>query len=190
MMSDELQLFANAQAYAKGNGRRLSSKASLGRGTDGSVWQSTRPSAIKAIREKKTFDDELECYRRLQAAGIRQLCGLAVPWLFGADDSLRVIEISIVQPPYLLDFGKVYFAEPQDVYDRRKMAAAESEARALFGPKWQDVNDLLYTLRERFGIWYIDPKPANIDFGVVDDPDWDKEPGIDYSEYEQEADES
>ena len=36
------------------------------------------------------------------------------------------------------------------------------------------------------GIWYVDPKPANIDCGI-DDPDWDKEPELDYSQYEDEA---
>jgi len=184
-MSDESELFSKAETYAKGIGHRLLSKDSLGRGTDGSVWRSTRPSAIKAVKDRKIFQDELECYRRFQAANMRKLCGFAIPWLFGADESLQVLEISIVQPPYLLDFGKVYFHEPTGVYDQRQLAAAEADAKRLYGSQWPDVSHVLYVLRERFGIWYIDPKPNNIDCGV-DDPDWDKEVPLDYSEYELE----
>jgi hypothetical protein len=84
-----------------------------------------------------------------------------------------------------LDFGKVYFHEPTDVYDRRQMATVESEGRRHYGNQWPNVAQLLGVLRERFGIWYIDPKPNNIDCGV-DDPDWEKEPPLDYSEYELE----
>jgi hypothetical protein len=187
-MCRESLLLVNAQTYAQRNGRQLLSKVGLGRGTDGSVWRSTKPSAIKAIWERKNYEDEIECYRRLQAANVHNLCDFAVPRLFGFDNELKVIEMSIVQAPYLLDFGKVYLDRPPtDVYDQRQLAAAEAEAKALFGATWPDVSALLFTLRDRFGIWYVDPKPANIDCGVVNDPDWDKETGVDYSEYDDEA---
>jgi hypothetical protein len=94
--------------------------------------------------------------------------------------------MSIVQPPYLLDFGKVYFdAPPTNVYDNAQLKTAEAEARANFGSNWPTVSRLLYALQETVGIWYVDPKPANIDCGI-DDPDWDKEPELDYSQYEDE----
>jgi hypothetical protein len=59
-----------------------------------------------------------------------------------------VIEMSIVQAPYLLDFGKVYFdAPPSDVYDRAQLKIAESEAKALFGSDWPLVQQLLFALQ-------------------------------------------
>ena len=186
-MSDESGLIFKAESYAKNNGHRILRKARLGAGTDGEVWRSTRPSAIKVIVNAKNYRDELESYKRLKAANIHRLCGFDIPRLFGWDDTLQVIEMSIVQPPYLLDFGKVYFdGPPTEVYDQDRLKQYQAEARANFGSNWPAVAQLLYALQEKVGIWYVDPKPANIDCGI-DDPDWDKEPELDYSQYEDEA---
>ena len=40
----------------------------------------------------------------------------------------------------------------------------------------------------QFGIYYADARPSNIDCGASakDDLDWDKEPELDYSQYEDE----
>jgi hypothetical protein len=185
-MSDDVELFRRANSYAKNNGRRIVRKARLGGGTDGEVWRSTRPSAIKIVLNARNYRDELQSYQRLKDADIHILCGFDIPRLFGWDDSLQVIEMSIVTPPYLLDFGKVYFdGPPTDVYDRERMKIGETEGKANFGSNWPAVSQLLYALQEKVGIWYVDPKPANIDCGI-DDPDWDKEPELDYSQYEDE----
>ena len=40
-------------------------------------------------------------------------------------------------------------------------------------------------LESQFGIYYADARPSNIDCGI-DDPEWDKEPELDYSQYEDE----
>jgi hypothetical protein len=186
-MSDTSELISRAESYAKNNGRRIVRKARLGGGTDGEVWRSTRPSAIKVVLNAKNYQDELESYKRLKAADIHELCGFAIPRLFGWDDDLQVVELSIVKPPYLLDFGKVYFdAPPIEVFDQNQMKMAQAEAKGFFGSNWPAVSKVLYALQEKVGIWYVDPKPANIDCGI-DDPDWDKEPALDYSQYEDEA---
>jgi hypothetical protein len=185
-MSDDSGLISKAESYAKNNGHRILRKARLGGGTDGEVWRSNRPSAIKVVISAKNYQDELESYKRLKAADIHRLCGFDIPRLVGWDHALQVIEMSIVQPPYLLDFGKVYFdSPPTAIYDQSRMKTAEAEAKANFGAQWPAVSQVLYALQERLGIWYVDPKPANIDCGI-DDPDWDKEPDLDYSQYEDE----
>jgi len=186
-MSEDSGLILKAQSYTKNNGHRILRKARLGGGTDGEVWRSTRPSAVKVVLNAKNYQDELESYKRLKAANIHRLCGFDIPRLFGWDDALQVIDMSIVQPPYLLDFGKVYFdGPPTDVYDRNRIKLGQAEAKANFGSNWPAVSQVLYALQEKVGIWYVDPKPANIDCGI-DDPDWDKEPELDYSQYEDEA---
>jgi hypothetical protein len=186
-ISNTSDIFRRADTYAKNNGRRIVRKARLGGGTDGEVWRSTRPSAIKVVLNARNYRDELESYRRLKAANIHNLCGFDIPRLFGWDDALQVIEMSIVTPPYLLDFGKVYFdGPPTEVYDRERMKVGEAEGKANFGANWNAVAQLLYALQQRVGIWYVDPKPANIDCGI-DDPDWDKEPELDYSQYDDEV---
>jgi hypothetical protein len=188
-MSEASESISRAETYAKHNRRRILRKERLGAGTDGEVWRSTRPSAIKVVLNEKNYRDELESYQRLKAAGIHELCGFAIPRLFGWNDALRVIELSIVKPPYLLDFGKVYFdGPPTDIYDKTQLKAAEAEARSHFGTNWPLVSKLLHALQEEVGTWYVDPKPANINYGI-DDPDWDKEPELDYSQYEDESNE-
>jgi hypothetical protein len=185
-MLDDSELFVRADSYAKNNGHRIVRKARLGGGTDGEVWRSTRPSAIKVLMNAKNYRDELTCYRRFKALRIHNLCGFDIPRLFGWDHKLQVIEMSIVSPPYLLDFGKVYIdTPPTDVYDRERIRLGEAEAKANFGANWPAVSRLLYAHQEKVAIWYVDPKPANIDCGI-DDPDWDKEPELDYSQYEDE----
>jgi hypothetical protein len=186
-MSDRAQLLARAKEYADLNGTAIYSTVEFGHGMDGSVWVSKRDSAIKVIRNSKNYADELEAYRRLQRTDVRELCGFAVPWLIGFDDARQVIEMSIVQKPYLLDFGKVYFEGGElAVYETHELARDRAISKTRYGPEWSRVAILLYVLESRFGIYYIDPRPSNIDCGVSakDDPDWDREPGLDYSEYD------
>jgi hypothetical protein len=96
----------------------------------------------------KNYQDELESYKRLKVADIHRLSGFDIPRLYGCDDTLQVIEMSIVQPPYLLDFGKVYFdGPPTDIYDAARLKMAEAEAKANFGSQWSAVSRLLYALR-------------------------------------------
>jgi hypothetical protein len=155
---------------------------------DGSVWVSKRDSAIKAIRNRKNYSDELEAYRRLQHAAIRELCGFAIPWLIGFDDARQVIEMSIVQKPYLLDFGKVYFDGAElSVYDPADLARERAAQRKKYSAAdWSRVAMALHLLETKLGIYYVDPRPSNIDCGASekDDPDWDREPELDYSDYE------
>jgi hypothetical protein len=154
---------------------------------DGAVWASTRESAIKVIRNRKNYADELACYVRLRAENVRELCGFAVPCLVGSDDELMAIEMSIVQKPFVLDFGKVYFDGGQfAAYGVKELARGRAAAQATYGDQWPKVAMLLHVLEERFGIYYVDPRPGNIECGPSskDDPDWNKEPSLDYTEYD------
>jgi hypothetical protein len=140
------------------------------------------------IRNSKNYADELESYHRLQNADIHELCGFAVPWLIGHDDELRVIEMSIVQRPYLLDFGKVHFDGAEfEAFDERELHRERASARSRYSADdWSKVAMLLHVLESKYGIYYVDPRPTNIDCGAStkDDDDWDKEPELDYSDYE------
>lgn len=141
----------------------------LGYGSDGSVWHSSRKTAVKALYNQKNYDNELECYIRLKAAGVRQIGLFDVPFLEDYDANLRVIEISIVQPPYLLDFGKVYLDHPPThLYDEQMMANALEEWQERFGDRWSKVRHAIRML-EKLGIYYFDPRPGNVCFGDEDE---------------------
>lgn len=187
MLFDDKKLLENATEYCNSRGKLLLSQDRLGYGSDGTVWKTSVPSAVKALYRQKNYQVELECYRRLQKANIKKINSLNIPVLEGYDDNLWVIEMTFVQPPFFLDFGKVRLDRPpSDFYDAQKLANAKQEWRALFGSRWKEVNLILFQLSNRFGIHYLDPRPGNINFGDDDDDDdaWQSEPGIDYSEYD------
>jgi len=158
-------LLTNAKEYCKCNHKEIILEPILGAGTDGTVWQSQQGTAIKALGRTKNFLDELKCYRRLREKKVTEILGFAVPELEGHSNSLQVIEISIVQPPYLIDFGKVYIDRPPPYLgDPIAMSNWHTEGRDNFGGDWNKVQSVLGYLKNNFGIWYVDPKPANIHF--------------------------
>src|SRR4051812_11316294 len=48
----------------------------------------------------------------------------AVPKLISWDDDLLIVEIQVVSPPFILDFGKAYLDHPPD-FDEQTMAEDE-----------------------------------------------------------------
>lgn len=136
----------------------------LGNGTDGIVWRTKQRTAIKAFYLEKNYSNELECYYRLKESKITEINGLAVPMLEGFNDELMIVEMSIVQRPYLLDFGKVYIDEfPPYQHDSDLLSQWHEELRELFENDVGAVYAILDKLKE-LGIYYVDPKPANIRF--------------------------
>jgi hypothetical protein len=170
-MVDNSDLFLRAEEYANFRNMSLVGKDMLGYGSDGSVWRSSRFTAIKACYELRRYNLELECYLRLREEGIGQIGLFDIPFLEDYDDELLVIEISIVQPPYLLDFGKVYLDHPPThLYDEQLMANAHVEWEERFGKRWSKVHHAMKML-EKLGIYYYDPRPGNVCFG--DEDDWE-----------------
>lgn len=186
MVIDEDLLFANASSYAKSRRVQAWRKDRLGYGSDGTVWPTSRGTAIKACHDRDKFAREWECYRRLSAAKVRSIGGFSVPWLIDADRDLMVIEMGIVSPPYLLDFGKVKLDQPPTYFfDPLYQANRNAKGIEDFGDRWPDVSYVLYDIQKRFGIYYADPRPGNISLGY--DPtgdDWEKEPAVDYNDYD------
>jgi hypothetical protein len=82
---------------------------------------------------------------------------------FNAD--LMVIEMTIVEPPYLLDFAQsvldvpLAFPEGEDEWWER--------IGPLFGERLPVVQDLYYTLVAKYGIYYYGLAPRNVNFGEV-----------------------
>jgi hypothetical protein len=154
-----------AEQYAQSKGILLRRERPLGYGTDGTVWRTSRPSAVKALEHERNYRNEVRCYQRFAAAGIDELDGFAVPVLVDCDDALLIVEMSLVRPPFLLDFGKVYLDSPPPYWqDPKVMAGMQEEGRGIFEGRWTRVLSLLAVLR-RYGIYYVDPKPGNIRFG-------------------------
>ena len=149
------------QAYADHEGMGLIE--CIGQGIDGTVWKSTRQSAIKASYRRETFERERDCYRRLFEHTVRSLAGFDVPELLNYHNDLQIIEMTIVFPPCILDFGKAYVDAPPD-YSAEALAEAEEAERELFTEEqWKQVR-LVRAALMRYGIHYFDARPSNVMF--------------------------
>jgi hypothetical protein len=154
----EPTLSAIAAEYARRQGILLDFQSPLGSGTDGSVWQTERMTAVKAFLRSPNYSQELNCYKRLEAAHVSRIGKFAVPELVGCSDELLVIEMTLVSPPFIIDFAKSYLDKPPD-FSPEVLADEEERNREVFEDRWRDVKALLWALRQH-GIYYMDPKPG------------------------------
>ena len=135
----------------------------LGYGIDGNVWQTSRLSALKVFRRQETYQRERDSYRRLLENGVRRLAGFDLPELLDYDNRHWAIEMTIVSPPCVLDFGKAY-VDVQPDYTSEALAEAEAAERELFtDDEWKQVR-LVRAALLNYGIHYYDARPSNIMF--------------------------
>ncbi len=88
--------------------------------------------------------------------------GFAVPQLIDIDESLWIIEMTIVSPPFVLDFAGAALDRrpqwPEDVLEEWRTEKAEQ-----FGDRWPTVR-LIMSSFAGLGIFLADVKPGNIEF--------------------------
>ncbi len=158
-------LTSNARLYASRHQLELAEP--LGSGKDGIVLAGKRkiePAnvAIKALRFAEGYLREKLTYQRLKDAEVSSLLGFRVPQLIGVDDELRVIEMTIVARPFVLDFAGAYLDErpefPEDVWSHW-----EAEKREQFEARWPVVKKVLGAFEE-LGVYLLDVSPGNIAF--------------------------
>jgi hypothetical protein len=143
----------------------------LGFGRDGIVWtiecQSQSPpesiqSALKAHANVSSYQRERDVYRRLRLRGITAIRQHNVPQLLGSDDELMVVEMSVVCPPFVLDFADAYLDRPPTFSDEA-LEEWREEKKEQFGSHWREVQRVLHSL-EAIGIYMTDVKPGNVEF--------------------------
>jgi len=110
-----------ARRYASRN--RLSVEfPGLGGGIHGQVFfvrGSAAPggTAIKVFYLEEFFRRELLVYERLREAGVRTIRGLSVPQLIRADGGLLVLEMTVVERPYRMDFAGAFLDDDAPQFD-------------------------------------------------------------------------
>ena len=139
----------------------------LGSGTDGSVWKTSGATAIKVFDSWKIYCQERDCYDRLAHHKVREINEFNVPLRIIKDDDSMIIEISIVQPPYILDFGKCRLDHKSD-FPPEVLNERRRENEDIWGDKWVEVQLLLWKLEHDYGIYYADPNRGNIRFTDAD----------------------
>jgi hypothetical protein len=164
-LNDIERLSQVAGEYAAQRGLRLSER--LGFGIHGVVHVAESNagfgrSAVKALAHQAPYERERDAYLRLREAGVTQVLGFHVPQLLRHDDALRVIEITVVTRPFLLDFAGAYLDWPPE-FSEAVWQAWEEEKREQFGQRWPKVQAVLAALEDH-GIHMLDVSPSNVAF--------------------------
>lgn len=160
---DGSDLNLRAEAYAATQGLQL--RECLGSGIDGNVWkvmskQNRFAWAIKMHRRKATYERERDCYKRLAALGVEEVLTCSVPQLIRADDLWQVIEMTIVERPFVLDFAGAYLDLPPD-FPEEVWAEREAHWREHYGDDWPLVSKVKDAF-EAMGIYLTDLHRNNI----------------------------
>ena len=161
----EEEMIERAEAYAARRARYLAGR--LGFGIYGMVFvlegnDEPGASALKIHQNAEPYSRERDVYGRLAETGIRTILDFSVPGLIACDDRLLAIEMTIVQPPLVLDFAGAWLDFPprfaDEVWAERREKWAEE-----FGPDWPKAQEIMAEL-ENMGIHMLDPSPSNLRF--------------------------
>lgn len=155
----------NAATYATRHRLRLAER--LGFGIHGIIYVSENKSdggktAIKMHRESEPYLRECAVYERLRQVGAAKILSFNIPQFIQADDNLRIIEMTIVTRPFVLDFAGAYLDAPPEFSDEI-WAERESGKREQFDQRWPEVQAVLAALEE-WDIYMVDVSPSNIAF--------------------------
>lgn len=137
----------------------------VGGGVNGIVFFTSRGSAVKVLALRQSFEKELMAYQRLDLLGIRAVCGFTVPHLIGHCDKRLVIEMSLVQRPFLLDFASCCIdIKPQQAYTQEWVDQYIERIEILHDERASKVFEVYNTLARMSGIYHTDLRPTNIGF--------------------------
>jgi len=155
----------NAEAYCAHNGLRLLER--LGTGIHGIVFavesnQEFGPAALKVHYFSEPYARERRVYERLDGLGVSQILGFEVPLLLDSDDALMALKMTIVMPPFVLDFAGAYLDSAPEFSDEiwQEWTRRNEEQ---FGSDWPMAQRILSELQS-LDIHMHDPSPVNIRF--------------------------
>jgi hypothetical protein len=148
--------------YAKHYALRLDRR--LGFGKDGTVRATDRATALKVFRHADPFRRGVAAYVRLAEHRVLDVNGHRVPQVERLDNGLLAIELTIVQPPFVLDFASAYLDDAAPEFPEDVKEEWLTRKREEFGSNWPRAAGVLAALR-RIGIHMTDVHPGNIGFG-------------------------
>jgi hypothetical protein len=113
----------------------------LGDGKDGRVLKTADGQAVKFFKDEAIYRRELRAYQILGQRDIDELNGFQIPRLLRFDDALLAIEMTIVAPPFLLDFASAYTQHEYDRFEFTQEVLDERQAHwsEIFADDWPTV---------------------------------------------------
>jgi hypothetical protein len=135
----------------------------LGEGKDGIVFASTRNTAVKLHYRPHTYYNELAVYQRLAEQRVARVGKFSVPRLLGHDNARRLIEMSWVRPPFVLDFAGAQIDQPFD-FPPEVWEHWNQQREEEYGDRWPQVLSLIHAFERHLGIYLDDISPRNVRF--------------------------
>jgi hypothetical protein len=174
-----------ARIYANSRSMVAFLEDRFGFGQDGRVWQTNRKTAIKVFERQHNFETELACYQRLKEHSVIEIGGLQVPQLVDFDNTLQIVEITIVKAPFIIDFGKCYIDRPPP-YDANEIMAENRRLKRRFGENFSRLQIIFWQLK-KIGIHYWDAKKSNVRFTPheIADEDEDEDEENNYEDFDE-----
>lgn len=166
MLPGDADMMRRAEQYTTARGHRLAE--ALGAGNDGSVWMTSARTALKIHRQIARFQRETHAYRALHA--VRIIAGHAVPRMIGSDDPLLAIEMTVVEPPFVLDFASAYAIAEAPEFPAEIMEEWLAEKQEQFGALWPRAAAVIRALERDHGLRLTDVHPGNIRFAPDEAP--------------------
>ncbi len=138
----------------------------LGHGKDGDVLKTDQGNAVKRFHDRDVYTRECRAYRVLRDLNLDEIAGHQIPRSIRYDDQLLAIEMTIVKPPFVLDFASAYtdheferFGFTSEVLEEREEHWSE-----VFGEKWPDVAAIRHAFHQHTGLVLLDLSLNNIRF--------------------------
>jgi hypothetical protein len=140
----------------------------LGNGKDGRVFKTADGQAVKFFNDETIYRRELRAYQILRQRDIDGIKGFQIPQLTRWDDALLAIEMTVVQPPFLLDFASAY---TQNEYDRSEFTQEVLDERQthwsdIFADDWPTVQLTSQAFTQQTGLILLDLSLNNIRFKI------------------------
>jgi hypothetical protein len=93
---------------------------------------------------------------------VNSVSGFKVPRLVIYDDKLWIVEMTVVSPPFILDFAGAYL-DKKPPFAEEQWQQWEEEKAEIFEEKWPQVKSAMSRFR-RYGIYLNDVKHGNVMF--------------------------
>jgi len=162
---DEEELIERAEAFAKSHECTIGER--LGFGIHGIVIvlnceSKAAATALKVLASAEPYRRERDTYQRLSEARVTKVRGFHEPQLLQWDDDLFALEITVVTPPFALDFAGAWLDFPPD-FPEEAWEDWNRKNEEQFGEDWPEAQAILAEFEE-LGIYMLDPTPSNFRF--------------------------
>ncbi len=136
----------------------------MGEGKDGLVLAADNGNAVKVHVYAESYQYERDAYIRFRDLGVEEAAGFQIPVLIDFDDDLFVIEMSIVSPPFVVDFASVRLDEEPDLIEDEGNTLADM----VFDRFGDDLAPTVLAMRQALideaGAYLLDLHAHNVKF--------------------------